>query len=124
MNIGDLITEWKKDYTWIKGVPNFFLKKDVVIWPNPANNKEVLLFCYVEDNTVFVDGNPLPYFKHFDFQTFGQSGTQEERDGDAKRFKDEIGKFMKGIIQEREEQLCKLEKEGKEIKVTNPLLWK
>lgn len=124
MNIGDLITEWKKDYTWIKGIPNYYLKKDVVICPNPAYKGEVLLVCYVEDNTVIVDGSPLPYFKRFDFQTCGQNGTPEERDGDAKRFKQEIGRFMAEIIKEREEQLCKLEQEGKEIKGTNPLLWK
>jgi hypothetical protein len=52
MNIGDLITGWKNDYNWIGGVPNYFLKKDFKICPNPANYGEVLLYFYVEDNTV------------------------------------------------------------------------
>ena len=124
MNIGDLITEWKNDYNWIGGVPNYFLKKDFKICPNPANYGEVLLYFYVEDNTVIVDGKPLPYFNVFKFQTFGQNGTQEEREGDAKRFREEMDKFMNNIIKEREGQLLCLEREGKKVEVTNPLLWR
>ena len=124
MNIGDLITEWKKDYTWVKGLPNYYLKKDVAIFPSPVNNREVLLYCYVEDNTIIVDGKFLPYFKCLSFQTFGQNGTQEKRDEDAKRFKDEISKFMTDIIKEREEQIHQLEEEGRKIESTNPIFWK
>ncbi len=124
MNIGELITAWQSDKTWVGNSTNVFLKKDVGIYPNPICYGEVILFFSILENTFIVDGQPLPYYNMFRFQTYSLSNPQPERDGDAKRLKAELEKFMHNSIQEREEQIKYLESIGKNVLTTNPLLWK
>lgn len=124
MNIGDLITAWQSDKTWVGNNPNVFLKKDVGIYSNPICYGEVILFFSILENTVIVDGQPLPYYNILRFQTSGLSQSQPERDGEAKRLKVELERFMHNSIQEREKQIKYLESMGKTVLTTNPLLWK
>ena len=123
MNIGDIIENWKKDFVWTYKMPNPFVRKDVSIVKNPANQQEVVLIIGVFENTTIIDGKPRPYLNYMSFATFGQNGTQEEREADAKRLEIELAEFMQDCITEREEEIEYLRSKGKKIETSNPYLW-
>jgi len=123
MNIGEIIETWKKDFIWIKERPNPFVRKDISIVKNPANPDEVILQIGVFENTTLVDGKPHPYYNNMSFVTFGQNGSPEEREGDAKRLDKELKEFMQECIKEREEELNEMYQKGKKIEFSNPYLW-
>lgn len=124
MNIGEVIEDWKKDFIWIKGLPNPFIRKDIGTVRNPANPQEVIILIEVLENTTLVDGKLHPYYNSMSFVTFGQNGTPEEREGDAKRLDKELREFMQECIKEREEELNEMFQKGKKIESSNPFLWK
>jgi hypothetical protein len=123
MNISEVIKSWKEDYRWINGIDNLFITKDFCVNNNPANIKERILYFSVSDNTYFVDGQPLPYCRDFQFQTFGQNGNEDERNGDAKRLKKELNDFMNDVIAKREIQIQSLQNEGRKVETTNVEAW-
>jgi hypothetical protein len=123
MNIGEIIENWKKDFIWIKGQPNPFVRKEIGIVKNPANPQEVILLIEVLENTTLVDDKPHPYYNSMSFVTFGQNGTAEEREGDAKRLDKVLKEFMQECIKEREEEIDEMSQIGKKIEFSNPYLW-
>ena len=63
MNIGELISAWEKDYSWVGKTPNPFIKKDVCILLNPYIPNEVVIYLSITDNTLFVDGKLEPFMR-------------------------------------------------------------
>lgn len=124
MNIGELISAWEKDYSWVGKTPNPFIKKDVCILPNPGIPTEVVIYLSITDNTLFVDGKFEPFVRSTRFITFGQGNAALNKNGDAVRFKSELEQFTNSTIQEREEQIKEWEGKGMRIETSNPLMWK
>ena len=124
MNIGELISAWKKDYSWVGKTPNPFIKKDVHILSNPCIPNEVVIFLSITDNTLFVDGKLEPFMRSMQFITFGQGNAGLNKNGDAVRLKSELEQFTNSTIQEREEQIKEWEGKGMKIETSNPSIWK
>lgn len=116
MNIGELISAWEKDDSWVGKTPNPLIKKDVRILPNPHIPNEVVIYLSITDSTLFVDGKLEPFMRSMQFVTIGQ--------GDADRLKSELEQFTNSTIQEREEQIKEWEDKGMRIETSNPLMWK
>lgn len=123
MNIGEVIEKWKSDFTWTGDVPNPFVRKDVSILPNPVNPTEVCLILSVSEDTTYVNGMPVPYRNSFPFHTYGQGGTQEEREGDAKRLEEELNRFMEVSKEERRAEIEKYAQQGAKIESANYFEW-
>ena len=124
MNIGELISGWKEDFSWVRETQNPFLKKDVWILPNPVTPTEAIIYLSITDNTLFVNGMFEPFYKRMQFVTFGHGEDSLNKDGDAARLKFELEKFTNTAIQEREEQIKGWEDKGMKIETTNPFMWK
>ena len=124
MNIGELISAWEKDYSWVGKTPNPFIKKDVCILPNPCIPTEVVIYLSITDNTLFVDGKLEPFVRSMQFITFGQGNAGLNKNGDAVRLKSELEQFTNSTIREREEQIKEWEGKGMRIETSNPLMWK
>ena len=115
MNIRELISSWKEDYSWVGKAPNHFIKKDVTISPNPCIPNEFVIDLSITDNTLIVDGKLETFTKSMQFVTIGQ--------GDAVRFKSKLEQFTNSTIQEREKQIKEWEGKGMKIETSNPLIW-
>ena len=124
MNIGELISAWKKDYSWVGKTLNHFIKKDVCILPKPGIPTEVVIYLSITDNTLFVDGKLEPFVRSMQFITFGQGNAELNKNGDAVRLKSELEQFTNSTIQEREEQIKEWEGKEMRIETSNPLMWK
>ena len=107
MNIGELISAWEKDDSWVGKTPNPFIKKDVRILPNPCIPNEVVIYLSITDSTLF-----------------GQGNAELNTNGDTYRLKSELEQFTNSTIQEREEQIKEWEEKGMKIETSNPLMWK
>ena len=124
MNIGELISAWEKDDSWVGKTPNPFIKKDVRILPNPCIPNEVVIYLSITDSTLFVDGKLEPLMRSMQFITFGQGNAELNTNGDTYRLKSELEQFTNSTIQEREEQIKEWEEKGMKIETSNPLMWK
>ena len=124
MNIGELISAWEKDYSWVGKTPNPFIKKEVRILPNPYTPNEVVIYLSITDSTLFVDGKLEPFMRSMQFTTFAQGDAGLNKNGDAVRLKSKLEQFTNSTIQEREEQIKEWESKGMRIETSNPLMWK
>lgn len=123
MNIRELISSWKEDYSWVGKAPNPFIKKDVMILRNPCTPNEFVIYLSITDNTLFVDGKLEPFTKSMQFVTSGQGDAELIINGDAVSLKSKLELFTNSTIQEREEQIKQWEGKGMKIETSNPFTW-
>lgn len=121
MNIGEIISEWEKDFSPVNNSPNFFLKKEARSLPNPTMPGEVVIYFVITGNTLIVDGKCEPFTRKMRFITFGLGNDGQNKNGDANRLKSELEEFTNSVIQERVKQIKEWEDKGMNIVTISPM---
>lgn len=120
----EIILKWKSCKTWIYGIENPFLERNVIPYPNPIVSGELNFVFEIKERTTFVDGKLDEYVRTETFQTAALSDPNLNPDGDIQRmlaFLDSLDIAARG---EREQQITDYSNAGKKIETSNPFLWK
>lgn len=124
MNFGEVIQAWKSDCSWINGLPNPYVKRDLdLVMSNPATPGEIFARFSIVDKTVLVNGQVCPFERFYEYHTHRLNGNEEEKEQEAARLRSELLNFTNNAIVERMQQIENMRNAGDEIFTANPYEW-
>ena len=124
MTYTEVILQWKKNVKWVNGVLNpYVIKEFGGIRPDSTFLGGYIARYDIIDRTFLIDDDVLEFTRSLYFPIRFFKGTEEEKEKEAEKLKQELDEFLEATINEREKELCELRKQGKVIQTSNPYAW-
>ena len=125
MTYSEVIQQWKESVAWVNGVINpYVIKEFGGIRPDPTYPGGYIARFDIIDRTFLIDNEVLNYIRSMDFQLRHLNDTEEAKEKEANKLKNELESFLCDAIAEREKELADLRNSCNKILTSNPYAWK